>query len=250
MIVEKLSTGIKRLDDLLYGGIPIRSNIMVYGPPFIGKEWLITRFIAKGLEEGQPSVAVLTNSGVEEFREELRKTLKTERPLEEYEQKGLIRYVDAYTRIIGDTSVFEGAYYVESFADTTTILRMVDSALRDVTRFNLPIRFGFISISTLVVNISSQAAFRLAYMIAGVVKRYRGTGLYAVDSGMHSESEVSTFAHLMDGILEFREEFEPEHKTYLRVLGLGQVKSRNWIEYVYNGEELKITGSFAIGRIV
>ena len=56
---------------------------------------------------------------------------------------------------------------------------------------------------------------------------------------MHSESEVSTFAHLMDGIVEFREEFEPEHKTYLRVLGLGQVKSRNWIEYVYNGEELK-----------
>jgi len=250
MSAGRLSTGIKRLDDLLYGGIPLRSNVMVYGPPFIGKEWLITRFIAKGLEEDQPAVVVLTNFGVDEFREELGKTLTIDKPLEECEHRGLIKYVDAYTRVIGDASVFEGAYYVESFADTTSILRMIDTAFRDVLRFNLPIRFGFISVSTLVVNITPQAAFRLAYMIAGVVKRYRGTGLFAVDSGMHTESDVSTLAHIMDGIFEFKEEFDPEHKTYLRVLGLGQVRSRNWIEYEFDGEELKITGSFAIGRIV
>jgi len=31
MISQKLDTGIKRLDDILYGGFPLRSNVMIYG---------------------------------------------------------------------------------------------------------------------------------------------------------------------------------------------------------------------------
>ena len=250
MISQKLDTGIKRLDDILYGGFPLRSNVMIYGPPFIGKEWLIVRFLARGLELGEPAVVVLTNEGADEFRETLSTAIREPNvDLEALEDKGLIKYVDAYTRIVGDQSTLPGVYYVESFSNMAEVLRLVDSAIREASVFKKPIRFGFISVSTLVVNISPQAAFRLAYMIAGRVKRSMATGLYALDSGMHSESEVSTFLHLMDGIIEFKEEFEPSHKTFLRILGLGQVKSRNWIEYVFDGSDFRITGSIAMGRI-
>jgi len=45
---RKVKTGTRRLDDLLYGGIPIGSNVLIYGPPYSKKEVLVYSFIAEG----------------------------------------------------------------------------------------------------------------------------------------------------------------------------------------------------------
>ncbi len=248
MSARKLTTGITRLDDLLMGGIPERNNVLIYGPMFVGKEWLITKFIAKGLEESQPGIVLLTNMSAGDFRDELMEIVPE---LEKMEQKELIYYIDAYTRILGEDAIYPNTYFIDSMTNIADIVRDLDEALRTIKEKHPgAFRFGLISLSTLIVNISFQAAFRLAYVIAGRVKRSGGVGLYSLDQGMHRENEVNTFAHLMDGIIEFKEEFEPNHKTYLRVLGLGNVKTRNWVEYEFDGKELRITGSFTLGRIV
>ncbi|MCJ7516564.1 MAG: hypothetical protein MUO18_01190, partial [Methanomassiliicoccales archaeon] len=41
----KVKTGNDRLDDLLLGGIPFGSNILVHGPPFVGKEVMMNQFM-------------------------------------------------------------------------------------------------------------------------------------------------------------------------------------------------------------
>ena len=67
----RVPTGIKRLDTLLEGGIPAGAAVLVYGPPFLGKEVLARRFILAGLAAGLPSVYVLTNQATEDVRRDL-----------------------------------------------------------------------------------------------------------------------------------------------------------------------------------
>jgi len=65
--IERVSTGIKKLDELLRGGIPKKFFVAVTGEPGTGKTILCLHFIAKGLEEGEPGIYITT----EESRESI-----------------------------------------------------------------------------------------------------------------------------------------------------------------------------------
>src|SRR2546428_2465457 len=60
---QKVKTGIPRLDDLMFGGIPFGTNASVYGPAYVGKEVLVNLFMAEGLKKGSPILWVLTGTG-------------------------------------------------------------------------------------------------------------------------------------------------------------------------------------------
>src|SRR6266540_3805888 len=60
---QKVKTGVPRLDDLLFGGIPFGTNASVYGPAYVGKEVVVGIFMAEGLKKGVPIVWVLTDKG-------------------------------------------------------------------------------------------------------------------------------------------------------------------------------------------
>ncbi|MGA7924021.1 MAG: ATPase domain-containing protein, partial [Thermoplasmata archaeon] len=69
---DRQSTGIRRLDELLSGGVPSRSHLLLLGPPYIGKELVLYAFIAEGLRQGQPAVVVTTSRPPEEISAALR----------------------------------------------------------------------------------------------------------------------------------------------------------------------------------
>jgi KaiC/GvpD/RAD55 family RecA-like ATPase len=48
MRVDRVPTGIRRLDDLFSGGLPAKVQFGLTGPPYIGKEIIAYRFLAKG----------------------------------------------------------------------------------------------------------------------------------------------------------------------------------------------------------
>src|SRR5437870_5300016 len=68
---QKVKMGIPRLDDLLFGGIPFGTNASVYGPAYVGKEVLVSLFMAEGLKKGVPVLWILTDKGPTEVREEM-----------------------------------------------------------------------------------------------------------------------------------------------------------------------------------
>src|SRR6266704_1612217 len=90
---QKVKTGVPRLDDLLFGGIPFGTNASVYGPAYVGKEVVVGIFMAEGLKKGVPILWVLTDKGPADIREEMAFVLPG---YEEYEKLGLVRYIDAY----------------------------------------------------------------------------------------------------------------------------------------------------------
>src|SRR2546430_9999656 len=85
---QKVKMGIPRLDDLLFGGIPFGTNASVYVPAYVGKEVLVSLFMAEGLKKGVPVLWILTDKGPTEVREEMAFALPG---YEEYEKLGLVQ---------------------------------------------------------------------------------------------------------------------------------------------------------------
>ncbi len=239
---EKIKTGTVRLDDLLLGGIPFGSNILIYGPPFTGKEVLISVFIAEGLKKGIPGIWILTEKSPKEIREEMTFVVSG---YEEYEKIGLVRYVDAYSRSMGDESQDPYTTYIESPTDYESIQKAVEDVSKEFKENHKYYRVAFRSISTLIAYLDPATAFRFLSPVVGRRKRDGAVAMYTIEKGVHGEQEIQMIGSLMDGMIEFKIE---NLNTFLAVRGICDVQSRAFIRY--SASKVGVTiGSFSLDHI-
>ncbi len=240
--LEKVKTGTTRLDDLLMGGIPFSSNVLIYGPPFTGKEVLVSVFIAEGLKKGVPAIWILTEKSPKEIREEMQFVVSG---YDEYEKLGLVRYVDAYSRSMGDDSQDELTEYVESPTDYESIQKAVENAAKMLKEKHEYYRVAFRSISTLIAYLDPATAFRFLSPVVGRRKRDRAVAMYTIEKGVHGEQEIQMIGSLMDGMIEFKIE---NLNTFLSVKGICDVQSRAFVRYTSTKANVTI-GSFSLDHI-
>ena len=241
---RKLSTGIGGMDALLMGGIPSKKNLLIYSAPFIGKEEFVYRTCIECLKRQIPLIYVSTDvpsTGVEEELGRYQKDISV------FEKSGLIRYIDTYSMSI-DAEI-DNLYteYVSSTMDMSAINLAINRSLQQVISKHAHRLFVFDSLSTMIASASTQAAFRFIQILKGRMKATGTTSIFTMGMHMHPESDVQLFKHLMDGAIEMKED-EREARTYLRVQGLTEVKTRNWIEYSYE-KGFNIIGTYGTGRI-
>lgn len=65
LIIERVSTGIPKLDELLQGGLPKNSVTLVSGPPGSGKSILCFHFINEGIKNGERCLYISVDQKVE-----------------------------------------------------------------------------------------------------------------------------------------------------------------------------------------
>ncbi|MHB1261425.1 MAG: RAD55 family ATPase [Thermoplasmatota archaeon] len=239
----KVPTGIKRLDALLGGGIPAGSAVMVYGPPFLGKETLARRYVLASLGAGLPAVYVLTNAATDEVRGDL---LAADPGYKKAEDEHRARFVDTYSRGIGAADSFKDATYLDGALDLNGISLAVNKAQAAIMGKHEAHALVVDSVSTLIAYSSAQTAFRFLQTLIGRTRRVGATGLYLMDQGMHTDADVQMFKHLMSGTIELR---ESSGKTQVQVQGLGATAAPGWVDYKFDEKAFEITGSFAAGRI-
>jgi len=239
---EKIKTGTPRLDDLLLGGIPFGANVLVYGPPFTGKEVLMSVFIAEGLKKGVPAIWVMTEKSPKEIREEMMFVLSG---YEEYEKRGLVKYVDAYSRSMGDESQDPYTEYIESPTDYESIQKAIESVSKAFKEKHQYYRVAFRSISTLIAYLDPGTAFRFLSPVVGRRKRDGAVAMYTIEKGVHGEQEIQMIGSLMDGMIEFKVE---NLNTFLAVKGICDVQSRAFIRYSASKSNVTI-GSFSLDHI-
>ncbi|MEE9163226.1 MAG: ATPase domain-containing protein [Thermoplasmata archaeon] len=239
---EKVKTGTPRLDDLLLGGIPFGSNVSVYGPPFIGKETVVNAFVAEGLKKGVPAIWVITDKTPDDIRDEMQYMVPG---YEEYENLGLVHYVDAYSKGMGAATDDPYATYIDDPTDQTAILEAVDRVAAEVMKEHRTYRLAFRSISTLMAYLDPATTFRFLQPFAGRRKRDKAVTMYVIEKGMHGEQDIQMLGSLMDGMVDFKVD---QLKTYLSVKGISDAQSRAWIQYMYSKQGLSI-GSFTLDHI-
>ncbi len=243
---EKAKTGTQRLDDLMLGGIPLGSNVSMYGPPHVGKGVMINSFIAEGLEKGVPAIWVITDKTVEGVREEMKFVLPT---YEEYETRNLVYYVDAYSVSMGEVNENlkeeDFVKYVEEQSDVEKITEAVEEFATKIMEKHRYYRLAFVSVSTLIAYLDTGTTFRTLQPFAGRRKRDKAVSLYTLEKGMHSEQDISMLGHMMDGEIEFKYQ---QLQTHLKVEGLGDVQTRDWVKYTASKSGITM-GSFSLDTI-
>lgn len=240
--LEKVKTGTSRLDDLLLGGVPFGTNVLIYGPPFTGKEVLVNAFVAEGLKMGVPAIWVLTEKPPKDIRDEMMFLLSG---YEEYEKKGLVRYVDSYSRSMGDETDDEYTEFVDAPTDYEAIQKGVEDAAKTFKKSHQYYRLAFRSISTMIAYLDPSTAFRFLSPVAGRRKRDRAVSMYTIEKGVHGEQEIQMLGSLMDGMIEFKVE---NLNTFLAIRGISDVQSRAFIRYSATKQGLNI-GSFSLDHI-
>ncbi|MFP4050475.1 MAG: ATPase domain-containing protein [Thermoplasmata archaeon] len=243
---EKCKTGTTRLDDLLLGGIPLGSNVSIYGPPHVGKEILVNSFVAEGLEKGVPAIWVITDKTVEDIQEEMKYMLPT---YEEYEMRGLVYYVDAYSVSMGEVEESERdkdyITYVEDQSDVKKITEAVDKYANQLKDDHRYYRMAFESVSTIIAYLDTATTFRILQPFAGRRKKDNAVSLFTLEKGMHTEQDISMLGHIMDGEINFKVQ---QLQNYLRVEGLGDVQTRDWVKYQASKTGITM-GSFSLDTI-
>ncbi len=243
---EKAKTGTSRLDDLLLGGFPLGSNLSIYGPPHVGKRVMINSFIAEGLEKGVPAIWVITDKTIAAVRQEMKFVLPT---YQDYEMRGLIYYVDAYSVSMGEVREDEKdkdfIKFIDEQSDVSAITEAVEKFAREIMKKHRYYRLAFESVSTIIAYLDTTTTFRTLQPFAGRRRRDQAVALYTLEKGMHSEQDISMLGHMMDGQLEFK--FQ-QLQTYLRVEGLGDVQTRQWVKYSHSKSGITM-GSFSLDTI-
>jgi len=106
MMLERVSTGLKELDDLIEGGFPVNTTVLVSGDAGTGKTLLALNFLKEGVVNGEKCCYVSLN----ESKEEILKACSTIKSL-----KVLERYLDKNFAII-HIDMSEKNLDIENFA--------------------------------------------------------------------------------------------------------------------------------------
>ncbi len=80
---ERLSTGVKELDDMLGGGIPAGYSVLLAGPSGSGKSVLATQFISEGAHRDEPGVIAVFEKRPTQYAQDDSSGLRYERLVRE-----------------------------------------------------------------------------------------------------------------------------------------------------------------------
>ena len=241
---KKARTGVRRLDDLLFGGIPLGSQLLVNGPAHTGKDVLARAFMTEGLRNGAGAIWVLTDKTYQTVREEAIGFLPN---YLELEQKGLVRYIDLYSRSLGLT---EGERNAVLFSMTDKgamdgLTAKVNEFALEFRQKEIPYRLVFESVSTITAYLDTAATFRFLQPFVGRRKVDGAAAYYLIETGMHSEADIRTLEHMMDGSINLKID---QLKNFLSVRGITDVQSRAWVGYTFTKRAFSL-GSFSLDHI-
>jgi KaiC/GvpD/RAD55 family RecA-like ATPase len=240
----KVKSGVRRLDDLLYGGFPAGAQLLVNGPAHTGKDVLARLFSIEGLKLGVPSIWIVTDKTWGQVREDL---VGLYPQYEEDEKRGMIRFVDMYSRSVGSSASAAGVRLLSSTDKGVLdqVAQSVNGISEELKEKFRTYRVIFESVSTVTAYLDSTSTFRFLQPFIGRRKIDQAVSYYVLDRGMHSDADLETLEHMVDGSLNLKIE---QLKTFLSVKGIGETQSRAWIGYTFTKRSLNL-GSFSLDHI-
>ncbi len=197
--------------------IPKGSNLMVYGPPLIGKSAFVRTLFNEEVSNGAGGIYVSTKDTAETL-------------MEWFEKVGLddFRIIDCVSKAMMEDVADTDKIKRVSIMDLTGISVRVNGFLEEYWRSGVrDILLAFDTISALLMYLNPQTVFRFLHVLASRLRAARGVGVYVVEEGMHDDKTTTTLKQLFNGVIEFKED---EEKRFFRFISSSS--RTDWKEFV------------------
>lgn len=237
----RFRTGIERLDDLLKGGFPSHAQVGIIGPTFIGKETVLYAFLAEGLRRGESALVVAVSRSPADIAQELAPLLPE---LTDVEAQGRLLWIDAFAGE-GASAGPEGTGEIKGPGDYTGILTAVAKSVQRLQARGAPFRVAYVSLSSSLTQHDERSGFAFVRNLLALLRPSDAATVYSIDRGVIDERQLEELQAALDGGVLFQ---RAGGKTSLSVLGLGDVATRQWVEYRRTERGFTL-GSFALERI-
>ncbi|WP_175059924.1 ATPase domain-containing protein [Thermococcus sp. 2319x1] len=132
---RRVKSGIPGFDDLIGGGFPEESTVLITGSTGTGKTTFVAQYIYKGAEEyGEPGVLVTLEERAKDIRKEM---AQFGWDFKKYEKEGLIAVVDGVSAISGIPS--EERFVLEDRINVDNFLRYIYRVVKAINAKRLAI---------------------------------------------------------------------------------------------------------------
>jgi len=238
----RLSLGNARLDELVGGGIPEGSSLLVVGPAFCGKEAIPLGFVADGLERDIPAIIVTTVRSPAELADEL--DLMLSDPAKARVRTHL-RWVDASGKGQRGELPRDHIEEVLSPADFAKIKAAIAKHFDHLGSAHPSFRFVYLPLTESWRHAEPEVARTFLQQLVAAVRKQQSGAVFVAESGIHSSDEVEALAGMVQGVIRCQEEREGHA---LRAQGVPGTRSSQWVRYRHTPRGIEL-GSFELERI-
>lgn len=176
------------------------TNILLIGPPLVGKRRFGLETLAVGTRDGEGSIVVSTRDSATRVRAELGE-LVSDRVL------STVGVVDAVTEHIGQATEGAMTKYTASPRDMSAIgikfSEFIQSFYTDQQRECNRVYLD--SVTTLLLYANLQTVFRFLHVFTSRVENVDGLGIYTIESTAHDEETMNTLEQLFDARIDIDE---------------------------------------------
>lgn len=215
---------------LIEEGIPKGNNILLIGPPGIGKTIFCDNFVNECLKKSINCIYVTIDKTPEEVKNNFKK-----RGINYVEE--CVTFVDGYTWLIGKSNE---QFHIESLSNLTELNFRITSVASSVSK---PFILIFNSLSPLSLYNPEKFVMKFIQLLLAKIKERKGVGIYVVQAGVHSEEFYNTLGYLVDGIFDMKMiEEENKIKRYFRVRTINCVSHETeWMPFtIGNKRSIKL----------
>lgn len=242
----RIPSGIDGFDDLIQGGFPLGTNILLMGAPMTGKSTMSMQFLYKGLSLGNAGIFISTNETAEDVRERMASFGWN---TETFEREGMMKYVDCYGMMVDsklrDTPSIRRVPSVLAFTNLSVVL---SELCGHFWRLQKTIRIAFDSVSSLLMYANPEAVTRFLHVLLGRFKMLKAVSILTLEEGMHPRTVEMTLQQLSDGALRLTKR---NGERFISCLGLAStrcVKGEIPFEITQKGIEIKLKERPRLGR--
>ena len=191
--------------------LPAGTNLAIVGPTMVGKRELALRLLAAGYQTGDGILCITTESAKSVHAD-------LERHIDALDRNrvGIVDASGSDTRELFNASTES----VSSPGDLTGISIGTSKLFKQFERRGISdIRYGLVSISTLLQYLDSRTVFKFLHIYTRRIEATDGLGIYTLNDDTHSPQEINTITSQFDGLLQLRETDAGEIECRLRGFG-------------------------------
>jgi len=218
-MVDKVSTGIEKLDEILGGGLLPGSIMLVIGEPGTGKTTLIRNFIREGVEKGENCVYLMTNRSLDHV---ITAMARSGWDVENNPNLKFILYNGVVNKRVKS--------FVGNFED---LIDIAYNCERLVSSFkNGSARMVIDDLSYMFLMSSKDLIFKFLNRIIQILREHEATCLMEIQKGMLDPQIVTALESLTDGTIEMKRE---GNKRSFRVSRIEDAEAKpDWADFSFS----------------